>query len=92
MALGQGFQVTAFVIGGAGGPALPEDAQPFGGTVVVLSFAARLTTKDVDALFQPAQAIRAAAYRIAADQKLPPDWLNDGVKGFCFGAARNDNR
>jgi hypothetical protein len=54
----------------------------FGGTVMVLAFTARLTTKDVDALFQPAQTIRALARRIADDQHLPADWLNDGVKGF----------
>jgi hypothetical protein len=54
----------------------------FGGTVMVLAFTARLTTKDVDALFQPTQTIRELARRIATEQRLPEDWLNDGVKGF----------
>ena len=54
----------------------------FGGTVMVLAFNARLTTKDVDALFQPTQTIRDLARRIAAEQHLPANWLNDGVKGF----------
>ncbi|HXI69012.1 MAG TPA: hypothetical protein VNN22_01510 [Verrucomicrobiae bacterium] len=54
----------------------------FGGTVMVLAFTARLTTKDVDALFQPTQTIRELARRIADEQHLPADWLNDGVKGF----------
>lgn len=54
----------------------------FGGTVMVLAFTARLTTKDVDALFQPARLIRDCAQKIGEQQRLPPDWLNDGVKGF----------
>jgi hypothetical protein len=60
----------------------------FGGTVMVLAFTTRLTTKDVDALFQPAQTIRELARRIADEQHLPADWLNDGVKGFI--SARHD--
>jgi hypothetical protein len=60
----------------------------FGGTVMVLAFSARLTTKDVDALFQPTRIIRELARRIAADQLLPVDWLNDGVKAFI--STRHD--
>lgn len=60
----------------------------FGGTVMVLAFTARLATKDVDALFQPVQVIRQVAQRIAAEQGLPTDWLNDGVKGFV--SARHE--
>jgi len=60
----------------------------FGGTVMVLAFTARLTTKDVDALFQPAQTIRELAGRIAGEQKPPANWLNDGVKGFV--SARHE--
>jgi hypothetical protein len=54
----------------------------FGGTVMVLAFAARVSTKDVDALFQPAQLIRDLARRIGEEQHLPDHWLNDGVKGY----------
>ena len=54
----------------------------FGGMVMVLAFNARLMTKDVDALFQPAQIIRDLSSRIAEEHHLPANWLNDGVKGF----------
>ncbi|MSU59811.1 MAG: hypothetical protein EXS35_16860 [Pedosphaera sp.] len=54
----------------------------FGGTVMVLAFAARVSTKDVDALFQPAALIRKLADEIGTAQHLPKNWLNDGVKGF----------
>ena len=54
----------------------------FGGTVMVLAFAARLSTKDVGALFQPTPLIRDLPSRIGEEQGLPADWLNDGVKGF----------
>ncbi len=54
----------------------------FGGTVMLLAFTARLSTKDVDALFQPTPLIRDLARIIAEEQHLPADWLNDGVKGF----------
>ena len=54
----------------------------FGDTVMVLAFTARLSTKDVDALFQPTPLIRDLARRIGEEQHLPADWLNDGVKGF----------
>lgn len=60
----------------------------FGGTVMVLAFSARVATKDVDALFQPTQTIRDLARRIAIEQRLPVDWLNDGVKGFI--SARHE--
>ena len=54
----------------------------FGGTVMALAFTARLATKDVDGIFEPAQLVRSAAERVAALQHLPSNWLNDGVKGF----------
>jgi len=60
----------------------------FGGTVMVLAFTARLATKDVDAIFQPAPVVRDLARRIAEQQQLPADWLNDGVKGFI--SARHE--
>jgi hypothetical protein len=60
----------------------------FGGTVMVLAFTARLSTKDVDALFRPSPLIRDLASRIGEEQHLPTDWLNDGVNGFV--SARHE--
>jgi hypothetical protein len=54
----------------------------FGGTVMVLAFNARPATKDVDALFQPSPLVRDCARRVAEQQGLPADWINDAVKGF----------
>jgi hypothetical protein len=54
----------------------------FGGTVMVLAFTARLSTKDVDAIFQPSQLIRELARQIAEQKRLPANWLNDAVKGY----------
>jgi hypothetical protein len=33
-------------------------------------------------LFRPARQVREAAARVAAQARVQPDWLNDGVKGF----------
>ena len=60
----------------------------FGGTAMMLAFNARIATKDVDAVFQPSQAMREAARIIGEASGLPDDWLNDGVKGFV--SARHE--
>ena len=54
----------------------------FGGTVMVLAFSARVSTKDVDAIFRPAGLIRELSRHIGEEQHLPENWLNDGVKGY----------
>ena len=61
-----------------------------GGAALVLLYEARETTRDVDAFTLEAGDsgdLRAAAGSVAAQLELPPDWLNDGVKGYVQGFA-----
>lgn len=53
-----------------------------GGAVMCLVYNARNATRDVDAIFEPAQIIRSLAAQIAEDEALSSDWLNDGAKAF----------
>ena len=60
----------------------------FDGAVMVLAFNARLATKAVDAVFQPAAVVRRLAAEVGESVGLPTGWLNDGVKGFL--SARHE--
>jgi len=59
------------------------DLAVFGGVAMMLTFSARPTTRDVDAVALTDGAfVRGAAKRIATARDWPGDWLNDAVKGF----------
>jgi len=53
-----------------------------GGASMCLVHSARDMTKDVDALYEPKAIINEISEKIAGENNLPLDWLNDGVKGF----------
>lgn len=59
-----------------------------GGAALVLLYGAREATRDVDVFrWRSSEGLdlRTAALRVAEDLDLPPDWLNDGAKGFLHG-------
>ena len=53
-----------------------------GGAVMCLVYQSREATRDVDAVFEPAEVIRQLAGQVGEAAGVGPDWLNDAVKGF----------
>jgi len=56
-----------------------------GGAAMCLVHSARDATKDIDALYEPKSEINTLVEKIAGKYDLPPNWLNDSVKGFMSG-------
>jgi hypothetical protein len=58
-----------------------------GGSAMVIAFKARVSTKDIDAVFEPKTKIYEISKQIAFSHDLPENWLNDAVKGFMSEKA-----
>ena len=54
----------------------------YGGAVFTLVYGSRDATKDVDAVVRQSEIGRELARKVAAEQDLPEDWLNDDVRQF----------
>jgi hypothetical protein len=53
-----------------------------GGAAIALEYPVRRVTRDIDALFGPAQAVREEAAAMARERGLPPTWLSESVRAF----------
>src|SRR5450755_2415827 len=56
-----------------------------GGAALAVAYDAMRATRDLDAVFIPADVVRQAATAVAEHRGLAEDWLNDAVKGFLPG-------
>jgi len=64
-----------------------------GGAAMVLAYAARLSTHDVDAaILSPKEAriVRALAKEVAGKRGWAEDWLNDSAKGYLVGISKGE--
>ena len=62
----------------------------YGGAVFTLVYGSRASTKDVDALVRPSAEGARLAGRVAREQGLPDDWINDHVRQFV--SAKEEKR
>ena len=62
-----------------------------GGASMCLVHSARDMTKDIDALYEPKADINQLIKKIAMEDGLPDDWLNDSVKGFVVESAPRED-
>ena len=60
----------------------------YGGAVICLALDGRVSTHDLDGIFEPKKTIYDTVQEIADEYGLPSDWLNDSVKGFI--SNKND--
>ncbi|MFM8418049.1 MAG: hypothetical protein ACKOAT_11250 [Actinomycetota bacterium] len=59
----------------------------FSGAAMVLAFASRAATRDVDAVFAPDGVVHEAALDVAKAMRLPRSWLNNQASSYVSGRA-----
>jgi hypothetical protein len=62
-----------------------------GGSLMVLLFGTRESTRDVDVLIlapPDIKRVRDMAKSVASERNWPDDWLNDAAKGFMIGLSQ----
>ncbi len=62
--------------------AIKAEIAIYGGTVMMIAYDCRKAPQDVAAIFYPAEEVEPLIRRVAAELKLPDDWMNSGVKTF----------
>ncbi|MGC8465686.1 MAG: DUF6036 family nucleotidyltransferase [Acidimicrobiales bacterium] len=55
-----------------------------GGAAMTLAYSTVRVTKDIDAIFEPKAATYAIVRKVADEEGLPSDWVNDAVNIFYF--------
>lgn len=60
------------------------DMYVVGGAAIALAYAARRSTRDIDAVFEPKTIVYEEAAQTASELDLEPGWLNDAAKGFLM--------
>ncbi len=51
----------------------------YGGAVMCMEYAARESTKDIDAIFDDTRSVYMEVYKIASELGVDPEWLNDAI-------------
>lgn len=59
------------------------DLYVVGGAAIALAYDNRRITRDVDAVFHPADPVREEAAHLAQERRLPPDWLSSAALAFA---------
>lgn len=62
-----------------------------GGAVMCLVYQSRAATRDIDAIFKPADLIRKLVVEMGEAHQLGDHWLNDAAKGYLRGSFTRED-